>query len=190
MGLLGTLGGLLGFIPGVGTAVGAGLKGIDALTSSRKPTFGETWGPSIATGVTGLLGGYLSGKEKDKERKQAFEDWQKSRKIKMADVESMLKPKLPRYSIEKSMPQFDEAIKKIAMGTAKEKFGKKGWGINFDDLFSSFNQKETAPPTVPAYNPVGPNREPSTLLMRGGNFFPQADNQVATGIMRKYGMQI
>jgi len=95
-------------------------------------------GAAIISGISGLLGGALSGAGKAADRKQSYADWLKQANQKRSWAQEF-KPK-SNYSTYGNLPVMDEFIKRAVMGY----FGKTqendnylgSSGINMSDFMS------------------------------------------------------
>jgi hypothetical protein len=104
--------------------------------------------PSLIEVGGGLLGGFLSGAEKKKEQKQAYEMWEKKRNA----IKSDLKPTLPRYNIEKDYGTLDPLFKKLVVGGLMNSLGDKAgqYGIDFSSILAALaGNTPTATPNFP-----------------------------------------
>lgn len=119
--------------------------------------------PAIVQGITGLLGGIFSGKQKSNERKWAQED----RQTKINDAE-MLRPDLPRVNIESGLGPFAEMINRLMVGNASRYLGDSATagGLDFSKILASL-----------------PN------MLGGGQPQQSAQPGYANNILRKYGME-
>jgi hypothetical protein len=142
--------------------------------------------PAIVQGITGLLGGFLSGGQKNKERKWAQED----RQTRINDANSLM-PALARVNIEQGMGPFAEMIQRLLGGSASRYLGDsaKASGLDFTNIFgampSFIGGQQPMPRSLP---PMPPGMQPG-MGGPGGPMGRRPLGDYAGSIMGKYGME-
>lgn len=95
--------------------------------------------PSLIQTGAGLLGGFMKGKQTEKEQKKAYETWQKSRGTQFADLEKLTSK---RYRTAKDLPAIDPMLKKLLVGRLSQYVSPEQtskWGIDFPSLLAGFS---------------------------------------------------
>jgi hypothetical protein len=136
-------------------------------------------------GITGLLGGFLSGGQKKKERKWAQED----RQTRINDSNSLM-PNLPRVNIEQGMGSFAEMLNRLLTGSASKYLGDsaKLGNLDFASILGSFPNMIPQQPMPRSMPPMPPGMQPG-MGGPGGPMGRRPMGDYPGNIMSKYGMQ-
>lgn len=103
-----------------------------------------------------LIGGWMSGKQNEKEREQSYEDWKK-----MADQKrrwaSEFKPQ-QRFDPSQNLNVFNDVISRAVMGGLQERMGDRlgEYGIDFSSMFDKL-QNSSGPKRGEEKMRINPN---------------------------------
>jgi hypothetical protein len=158
----------------------------------------------LAGPVLGAVGGLLAPNPyKQKEKADA-----KAQARKIGAVNANLRPQQARYNLSRNLPEFDDILKKLVLGSAAKKFGSAGntgakdMGIDFNYALAKINERNN--PWAPETTTMGDANRPAGLAPQGmpinyggggpgaGKMRPpdvEGPEMYAGALMRKYGME-